>query len=109
MPRFLGPFEHLLLLALARLGDDAYTASIRAFLEDATERTVSPGAIYTALNRLERRGFVSSRFGDPTPERGGKRKKFYRLETPGASAVRDAQQQLARLGRTVAPRLRSLT
>jgi DNA-binding PadR family transcriptional regulator len=109
MPRFLGPFEHLLLLALARLGDDAYTASIRTFLEETTGRDVSPGAIYTALSRLERRGLVSSRFGDPTPERGGKRKKFFRLEPHGAAAVRDAQQQLSRLGRSLAPRLRSLS
>ncbi len=109
MARFLGPFEHLLLLALAHLGEDAYTVSIRTFLEDATRRSVSPGAIYTALTRLERRGFVRSRFGEPTPERGGKRKKYYRLEPRGAAAVRDAQQQLARLGRSLEPKLRSLS
>jgi DNA-binding PadR family transcriptional regulator len=109
MPRFLGPFEHLLLLALAQLGDDAYTVSIRGFIEDATGRDVSPGAIYTALTRLERRGLVTSRFGDPTPERGGKRKKYYRLEPRGATAVREAHQQLSRLGRSLAPKLRSLS
>jgi len=108
MSRYLGPFEHLLLLALAHLGDDAYTVSIRSFLEDATGRSVSPGAIYTALTRLERRGVVSSRFGDPTPERGGKRKKYFRLEPPGVAAVREAQHQLSRLGKALAPKLRSL-
>jgi PadR family transcriptional regulator PadR len=108
MARFLGPFEHLLLLALVHLDQDAYTVSIRTFLEEATGRTVSPGAIYTALTRLERRGFVRSRFGAPTPERGGKRKKYYRLEPKGATAVRDAQQQLTRLGRSLTPKPRSL-
>jgi len=109
MARFLGSFEHLLLLALAHLGNEAYTVPIRAFLEEHTGRAVSPGAIYTALNRLEARGFVSSRFGDPTPERGGKRKKFYRLEPEGAAAVSDTQQQLSRLGRSLSVRLRSLS
>ncbi len=109
MASYLGPFEHLLLLALAHLGDEAYTASVRSFLEDATGRSVSPGAIYTALTRLERRGYVSSRFGDPTPERGGKRKKYFSLDPPGAAAVREAQHQLARLGKRLNPRLRSLS
>jgi DNA-binding PadR family transcriptional regulator len=109
MSRYLGPFEHLLLLALTHLGDEAYTVSVRAFLEHATGRSVSPGAIYTALTRLEARGFVASRFGDPTPERGGKRKKYFTLEPAGAAAVREAQEQLSRIGKAAAPRLRSLS
>jgi len=109
MPRALGSFEHLLLLALAHLGDDAYTVPIRGFLEDQTGRTVSPGAIYTALARLEARGFVTSRFGDPTPERGGKRKKFYRLAPDGAAAVSETHEQLSRLGRSLSAKLRALS
>ncbi len=109
MARFLGSFEHLLLLALAHLGDEAYTVPVRAFLEEQTGRAVSPGAIYTALSRLEARGFVNSRFGDPTPERGGKRKKFYRLTPEGATTVGEAQRQLSRLGRSLSVKLRTLS
>jgi DNA-binding PadR family transcriptional regulator len=108
MPTFLGEFEHLLLLALIELGDEAYTASIREVLEDWTGRSVSPGAIYTALERLERRGLVQSVFGDPTPERGGKRKKFYHLRPPGATALKASQETILRLSRALAPKLRSL-
>lgn len=100
MRRFLGEFEHVLLLALRQLGDDeAYTVTIRRAIADGTGRQVSPGAIYTALDRLERRGFVASRFGEPTPERGGKRKKFYRLEPAGVRALEDAEAALRRLAR----------
>jgi PadR family transcriptional regulator PadR len=108
MSRYLGPFEHSLLAALAHLGEDAYTVTIREFLETSTGRTVSPGAIYTALRRLERRGYVSSQFGEPTPERGGKRKKYYALRRPGAEALQESQHQLSQLTRGLAPRLRSL-
>jgi PadR family transcriptional regulator PadR len=100
MRRFLGEFEQVLLLALRHLGeDDAYTVTIRRTIAAGTGRQVSPGAIYTALERLERRGFVSSRFGEPTPERGGKRKKFYRLEPPGVQALDEAEAALRRLAR----------
>jgi len=108
MSTFLGAFEHLLLLSLIDLGENAYTASIREVLEDWTGKPISPGAIYTALERLERRGFVESVFGDPTPERGGKRKKFYRLRPAGTSAIRTSQETLLRLSRQLAPKLRSL-
>jgi DNA-binding PadR family transcriptional regulator len=97
MRRFLGEFEQLLLLALVDLEDEAYTVSIRRVLESRTGRHVSPGAIYTALERLGARGLVSSRFGDPTPERGGKRKKFYRIEAAGQDALRASQEMLRRV------------
>jgi DNA-binding PadR family transcriptional regulator len=108
MSAFLGAFEHLLLLAVIALGDDAYTASIREILEDWAGKPISPGAIYTALERLERRGLVQSVFGDPTPERGGKRKKFYRLRPRGATALKASQETILRLSRALAPKLRSL-
>lgn len=104
MRRFLGEFEQLLLLSLLQLGDDAYTVTIRRTIEGQAGRPVSPGAIYTALERLERRGLVTSRFGEPTPERGGKRKKFYRIEAAGRAALRDAQDVLRRLSRPVPKR-----
>lgn len=108
MSAFLGAFEHLLLLTVIDLGENAYTASIREILEDWAGKPISPGAIYTALERLERRGFVESVFGEPTPERGGKRKRFYRLRPAGATAVRASQETLLRLSRQLAPKLRSL-
>jgi DNA-binding PadR family transcriptional regulator len=105
MARALGEFEQLLLLALLRLGDQAYGASIGRTIHERTGRTASPGAIYTALDRLERRGFVGSKLGDPTPERGGKRKRFYHLRPSGAAALRDVQQTMAQMARGLKPRL----
>jgi PadR family transcriptional regulator PadR len=99
MRRHLGELEQILLLALAHLGEEAYGVSIALLIEARTGRVLSPGAIYTALDRLARRGFVTSRWGDPTPERGGKRKRFYRLRPAGAAALRDTQETLARMAR----------
>jgi len=97
MARFLREFEQVLLLSLIQLGDEAYTASIGRLLRTRTGRSISPGAIYTALERLERRGLVTSRFGEPTPERGGKRKKYYRIEPAGRAALEHTKQWLARV------------
>lgn len=85
--RRLGEFEQIILFALLRLGDEAYGVSVRREIERRTGEAVSPGAIYTTLERLESRGLVSSEFGEPTPERGGKRKRHYRLEAAGAEAL----------------------
>jgi len=108
MRTFLGEFEQLLLLALLKLGDEAYGVRIRQAIEVGANRPVSAGAVYTALERLERQGLVSSRLGDPTPERGGKRKRYYRLEAEGARALKQAQAALARMTRGLAPKLESL-
>ena len=94
----------MILIALLRLGEDAYGVTLRQYLESHAGRTVSPGAIYTALERLERRGFVASRLGDPTPERGGKRKRFYRLLPAGRRAVEQSQELLRRMSRGLTPR-----
>lgn len=83
----LGEFEQLVLFALLRLDDGAYGASIRRELKTRARRDASPGAIFTTLERLEARGFVTSRFGEPTPERGGRRKRFYRLRPEGRRAL----------------------
>lgn len=93
--RHLGEFEQILLLALAHLGDEAHGTSIARLIAARTGRQLSPGAIYTALDRFERRGFVSSRWGDPTPERGGKRRRHYSLRPAGATALGEAQRTLA--------------
>lgn len=87
MPDTLGEFEQLVMLAVERLGDGAYGASIRHALLDRAGRDVSPGAIFTTLERLEARGLVTSRYGDATPERGGRRKRFYRLRADGRRSL----------------------
>ena len=95
----LGRFEHFLLLAVVRLGDDAYGMTIRRQLADHTGRDIAVGAIYTALARLERRGLVQSWLGEPTPERGGKAKRHYRVLAAGKQALAKAEAALFALAR----------
>ena len=83
----LGEFEQMILLALVRLGDDAYGVTIKEEIETQTGREIYVGAVYTALARLAKHGCVSSRVGEPTPERGGRRKKFYTLEPAGEASL----------------------
>jgi PadR family transcriptional regulator, regulatory protein PadR len=101
----LGSLEQLLMMAVLHLEADAYGARIRAAIEDRTGRLVSPGAVYTALDRLERRGLVASWLGEPTPERGGKRKRYYRLKPPGLQLLHRSQDALARMARGLKPKL----
>jgi len=105
VPRPLRDFEQLLLAALAHLGPDAYGGSIRRLIEARTGRLVSPGAIYTACSRLERRGLIGSALGVPTPERGGKRKRHYRLRTAGLAALRGARAAQAGMLRGLGAKL----
>jgi PadR family transcriptional regulator PadR len=79
----LGEFEYLLLSAAARLGDEAYGAAIRQEIETATGSRCSIGALYTTLDRLEAKGFVTTRMGDPTPQRGGRPKRMVRITARG--------------------------
>jgi DNA-binding PadR family transcriptional regulator len=103
----LGEFEQMLLLALARLDPDASSLDVRDCIDKRAGRTVSPGAIYTAFQRLERRGFVASTFGEPTPQRGGRRKKLYRLRPAGVRALQEMQAALGGLARGLRPRATS--
>jgi PadR family transcriptional regulator PadR len=80
----LGEFEYLLLSAAARLGDDAYGAAIRQEIERNTGRRCSVGALYTTLDRLQKKGFVKTWMGDATPERGGRPKRMVRLTAKGS-------------------------
>src|SRR5687768_2424880 len=80
MPSALGEFEQLVMYAVLRLDDEAYGAAIRRELLERAGRDVSPGAIFTTLERLEARGLVTSEYGEPTQERGGRRKRFYRVK-----------------------------
>jgi PadR family transcriptional regulator PadR len=104
----LGEFEQLLLFALLRLEDDAYGVTIRREIERRTSRSVAVGAVYTALQRLEDRGLVSSRVGEPTPERGGRRKRYYRLEPAGAKALGESYENLREMSKGLAPKLARL-
>jgi PadR family transcriptional regulator PadR len=108
MRTYLGEFEQLLLFALVQLDGDAYGAGIRRLIEARTGRTVSPGAIYTALDRLESRRLVSSALGEPTARRGGKRRRYYRIEPAGVELLRRSHDALARMAQGLDPGLESL-
>jgi DNA-binding PadR family transcriptional regulator len=94
----LGRFEELILLALVRLRENAYGVPIRREIAERTGRDVSFGAVYTTLERLERKGYVSSRVGEPTPERGGRAKRYFRIEAPGVRALTETREAVASLG-----------
>jgi DNA-binding PadR family transcriptional regulator len=96
-PAYLGEFEHIVLLAVLRLGDTAYGVTVRREIEARTGRDVSIGAIYATLNRLETKGLVKSRTGEPTAERGGRAKRLFRLTALGRRSVNEAQRVLARM------------
>ncbi|MEP6691952.1 MAG: helix-turn-helix transcriptional regulator [Gemmatimonadaceae bacterium] len=93
----LGEFEQLVLLALVRLGDDAYGVTVRRELEKRAARSVSLATVYTTLARLEAKGLVDTRVGEPTPQRGGRRKKHYVIVPAGRRALRDTLRTLRRM------------
>lgn len=105
MAQSLGEFEQLLLFALLRLGDEAHGVTLRREIERRTGRDVSAGAVYTALERLEARGLVRSSWGEPTAERGGKRKKLYRIEPLGVRALGRSYGALQQMARGLAAKL----
>jgi PadR family transcriptional regulator PadR len=84
---YLGEFEHIVILALLRLADRAYGVTVRQEIEARTKREVSIGAIYATLDRLEAKGYVKSVLGEPTPERGGRSKRFFKVTAKGMLAV----------------------
>jgi DNA-binding PadR family transcriptional regulator len=108
MKHTIGDFEQLILFALVRLGADAYGASIRTDIETRTGRTISAGALYTALDRMEARGLVASRLGDPTPERGGKRKRLYTVQPAGERALARVYESLRLMAGGIGARLRAV-
>jgi len=93
----LGEFEQVVLLAILRLGDDAYGVTIRNEIEHCTGREPAPGALYTTLDRLEEKGLVRSQMGDPTPERGGRAKRYFTVSGKGVKAVTHAMRNYQRL------------
>jgi PadR family transcriptional regulator, regulatory protein PadR len=107
--RALGEFEQLILFALVALpATECYGVPIRELIERRTGRSVSAGAIYTGLERLTARGFVSSELGDPTAERGGRRKRMYRIEQAGARELARSVQTLQVMSQGLLPQLELL-
>lgn len=94
---YLGEFEHIVLLAVLRLDEQAYGVAIRREIEARAKREVSIGAIYATLDRLEAKGCVRSRVGEPTPERGGRSKRYFRVTAQGASAINRTHRALRSL------------
>src|SRR6185295_8818648 len=103
----LGGFEQTLLYALVRLGPDASGLDIARLVEERTGRVISPGAIYTGLERLELRHFVTSKLGEPTAQRGGKRRRLYRATAAGIERLRETHDALGELSRGLRPKLQS--
>ncbi len=98
MPVTLGEFELLVLLACLRLGDnDAYAVGIADEIEARTGRSLQRAAVYVTLQRLEKKGLITTRLGDPRPERGGKARRLVHVEDVGREAVRDARHALQRM------------
>jgi PadR family transcriptional regulator len=95
----LGNFELMVLLAVLRVGEDAYGVPIARELEDKISREVLLGSVYAALERLEAKGLVASSLGDPTPERGGRAKRYFTVTAKGLREVRETQRTLVRLWR----------
>ena len=99
----LGEFEQLVLLAILRLGDDAYGIPVVEEIEAQTNRTVSRPAVYIALRRLGNKRLVSSTLAEPTPEQGGRAKTYYRVEKAGLTLLADSRQDLLNMWRGLSP------
>ena len=93
----LGEFELLVLAALLRLGEEAYGVAVRQEIEARSGRDVAIGAVYKTLERLQRKGFVESRLGDPTPVRGGRAKRYFEVTPAGREALRTSARTLTRM------------
>ena len=94
-PIYLGEFEYAVLLAILHLDEDAYAVPIRELIEQRTGRPVARGALYTGLDRLEAKGCLKSRMGDPSEERGGKARRYYSVTAAGMKAIRATHEALS--------------
>ncbi len=105
MPKgdFLGAFEEIVLLALVHLGDNAYGMTIRREIEDRSDRTVSIGAVYSTLDRLEAKGLVSSNYSNGSAQRRGRAKRYFKLEPKGAKSLSRSSEILANMWRGLEP------
>jgi DNA-binding PadR family transcriptional regulator len=98
-PIYLGEFEYAVLLAVLHLDEGAYAVPIRELIEDRTSRPVARGALYTGLDRLEAKGCLKSRMGDPSDERGGKARRYYTVTAAGMKALRATHEAMASMTR----------
>src|SRR5437868_3907707 len=89
---YIGEFEELVLLAILSQGDNAYGVTIREALEEATNRSITIGSLYTTLSRLEEKGLVESWTGEPTAERGGRAKRHYKVKGSARSLLKEVQR-----------------
>ena len=94
---YLGEFEQIVLLAIVRVGDEAYAITIREEIVARTGRNVARGALYTALERLEGKGCLDSRMSDPLPERGGRSRRYYTVTPAGLKAIRATHEAFSSL------------
>jgi DNA-binding PadR family transcriptional regulator len=104
----LGSLEHIILLALVRLDGNAHGMIVRREIEERTGRNISIGAVYATLERLEAKGYVSSFPGEPTPERGGRAKRLFRVEAAGKRALQISAQTFRRLTTGLKDRWRTI-
>lgn len=95
--KHLGEFEQLVLLAVLRLGNEAYGMTVRRELQATAQRTVTIGSVYGTLERLEAKGLVSSRREAPDPVRGGRSRRYFRVEPAGETALAEARDQMGRM------------
>jgi PadR family transcriptional regulator PadR len=99
----LGELEQIVLLAILRLGDEAYGVPIRLEIERRTGRALSVGALYRTLDRLEDKGYVSSAFSDPTPERGGRSKRYFKVRPLALRTLRASREALTAMWEGLEP------
>ena len=101
----LGEFEHLILLAVYRLGAEAYGVPVIREVEGRTGRTVTQAAAYLTLRRLEDKGLIKSKLGKPTAERGGRAKRYFQITSDGTTQLRESRAALAKMWEGVSPEL----
>ena len=102
----LGEFEHLILLAVLRLGDDAYGVSIIDELEQRTGREISQAATYIGLKRLRDKGLLTSHLADPSPERGGRSRRYFTVTKSGIARLRESASALFSMWEGLDPQLK---
>ena len=91
---YLGEFEHIILLTIMRLKDEAYGVKVRQQIKELIDRDVSIGALYATIDRLEKKSYITSRCGQPTPERGGRAKRYFTLTSNGLNALEYTKKRL---------------
>ena len=103
MGSILSGFEQLVLLALLRLAEGAYGVAVQREISRTARRPTAFGSVYTALTRLEARGYITARLGDPTPSRGGRRKKYFTITAPGRRALATSLRAVQRMSEGIDP------